>query len=188
MCSFLGLLYALPYGVILGVIQILLIKIAPSSFILDFDKMQYGFQYGFGTIEALFSLIVLLKKCRDQGKMCLPSLLTTKNHLITFNMKTHWSITWSIDQRDIQIIKGLYCNQTARVWVNKNLTKVVRICRGVRQGRILFPLSFKLYSDIIFKKAFEKNDVGIKRPSYKIQDVQRTQLLWWTVWRSSNNF
>lgn len=76
-----------------------------------------------------------------------------------------------IDRRDLQIIKNLYWNQTANIRVDGKLSNNVEICRGVRQGCILSPLLFNLYSDIIFKQALE-TDIGIKINGLPINNLR----------------
>lgn len=53
-----------------------------------------------------------------------------------------------VDDKYIQIITNLYCNQTAKVKII--LPNDISIQRGVRQGFILL---FNLYLDKLFKKA-----------------------------------
>lgn len=60
------------------------------------------------------------------------------------------------------IIKNLYENQKATVRVEKDHTEEVDICRGVRQGCILSPLLFNVYSEAIMTEALENLDVGVK--------------------------
>lgn len=60
------------------------------------------------------------------------------------------------------IIKQLYWNQTAAVRTENLLTTRIDIQKGVRQGCVLSPLLFNLYSDIIFQNALEDAIEGIK--------------------------
>jgi Reverse transcriptase (RNA-dependent DNA polymerase) len=66
-----------------------------------------------------------------------------------------------IDDRDLRIIMNLYWNQTASVRVDGENTEEVTIQRGVRQGCVLSPLLFNLYSEEIFREALDGQHEGI---------------------------
>lgn len=67
-----------------------------------------------------------------------------------------------LNVRDVRIIRNLYEKRVAtiRVW-NEEIDQV-EICRGVRQGGILSPLLFNVYSEGAMWKAFENLEAGIK--------------------------
>lgn len=67
-----------------------------------------------------------------------------------------------LDGKDIRIIKNLYWNQRATVRVGDSETDLLEISRGVRQGCILSPLLFNLYSEAIISEALEGSEVGVK--------------------------
>lgn len=66
-----------------------------------------------------------------------------------------------LDTRDIRIIGNLYWHQKAAVKVEDTLTTDIDICRGVRQGCILSPILFNIYSEAIFRDALEEENEGI---------------------------
>ena len=66
-----------------------------------------------------------------------------------------------LDTRDIKIIENLYWNQKACVLVDDNFTENLDIRRGVRQGCILSPLLFNVYSETIFHEALADRTEGI---------------------------
>lgn len=65
------------------------------------------------------------------------------------------------DDKDIRIISNLYWNQTAFLRVNGKESRTIKIQRGVRQGCIMSPILFNLYSEQIFKEALDELDAGI---------------------------
>ncbi|CAG9828610.1 unnamed protein product, partial [Diabrotica balteata] len=69
----------------------------------------------------------------------------------------------SIDENDLKIIKNLYMNQVASVRVGLESTSCFSIEKGVRQGCVLSPLLFNLYSETIFNRALSDTEVG-QRP------------------------
>lgn len=66
-----------------------------------------------------------------------------------------------INGKEIQCIKNLYWNQTAQVDINGELTDSIIISRGVRQGCILSPLLFNIYSEQIFQESISNVRRGI---------------------------
>ncbi|CAM1330889.1 Uncharacterised protein r2_g3992 [Pycnogonum litorale] len=57
-----------------------------------------------------------------------------------------------IDDKDLRIVKHLYWQQTAAVRVGDELTDWKSIKRGVRQGCVMSPDLFNLYSEHIFRQ------------------------------------
>lgn len=141
---------------------------------LDLDKAQFGFRHGFGTREALFAVNVLLQKCRDQRKDVFACFIDYEKAFDRVQHKKLFEVLQraGIDYRDIRILKNLYWNQTANVKISGKTTNNIKINRGVRQGCILSPLLFNLYSDIIFKKALEETDIGIKINGLPINNLR----------------
>lgn len=135
---------------------------------------QFGFRAGMGTREAIFTLQMLLQKCYDQRKdifVCfidLEKAFDTINHtkLIQLIQNT------GLDDKDIRLIKNLYWHQSARIKVENTFSGKISIHRGVRQGCVLSPCLFNLYSEAIFKKAFENVEDGIKINGVKISSIR----------------
>jgi len=50
----------------------------------------------------------------------------------------------------------------AEVRVGNDLTEARPICRGVKQGCVLSPLLFNLYSEAIFQEELAERNVGVK--------------------------
>ena len=125
---------------------------------------QFGFRLGFGTREALFGLNVLMQKCRDQSQ---DVHLCFIDYEKAFDRVRHTEMInilyeQGVNQSDINIIKNLYWEQTASIRIEDKLTNSIPIKRGVRQGCILSPALFNIYSEKIFQKALENIQEGIK--------------------------
>ena len=66
-----------------------------------------------------------------------------------------------INDKDLQIITKLYWEQTATVRTENGVTKEFQIKQGIRQGCVLSPSLFKLYTEKIFREIEEKNGVNV---------------------------
>lgn len=130
----------------------------------DLDETQFGFRNALGTREALFALNILLQKCRDQRKdvfVCFvdyEKAFDRVQHIQLINILRNMEV----DNRDVRIIENLYWRQKAAVRLNGKLTEESQILRGVRQGCILSPLLFNIYSDKIFKRATQEQEMGVQ--------------------------
>ena len=59
--------------------------------------------------------------------------------------------TTDIDENDIAIIANLYWKQQTKIKIGNQMSDPLKIQRGVRQGCVLSPAMFNLYTDIIFR-------------------------------------
>lgn len=66
-----------------------------------------------------------------------------------------------LDAKGIRIIKNLYWHQTANVKIEKEFTEDIEIKRRVRQGCVLSPILFNLYSEEILAEALNESQEGI---------------------------
>ncbi|KAG1657347.1 putative uncharacterized transposon-derived protein F52C9.6 [Nymphon striatum] len=77
----------------------------------------------------------------------------------------------NIPQHEIRIIANLYWNQQAIVRTNNGETGNIWIKRGVRQGCILYPILFNLYSEKLIQEALEERK-GIKINGNNINNIR----------------
>lgn len=130
----------------------------------DISQSQFGFREGMGTREALFGLNVLFQKCGDQQKKVYICFIDYEK---AFDRVDHVELlrtleSKGLDKNDIAIIKNLYWDQSAVVKYNNITTEPATIQKGVRQGCILSPMLFNLYSERIFEEAVRDTSDGIK--------------------------
>lgn len=130
----------------------------------EISSSQFGFRNGLGTREALFSLQVLVQRCRDVNADIFLCFLDFEK---AFDRVRHVKMmellnTTNIDKKDIRVIGNLYWGQKACIRVDQEVSEAVAIRRGVRQGCILSPLIFNFYSERIFQQALHNIQMGIK--------------------------
>ena len=66
-----------------------------------------------------------------------------------------------MDDKDLQIIAKLYWEQSASVRTESGITSEFKIKKGVRQGCVLSPNLFKLYTEKMFREVEDMKGVNI---------------------------
>ena len=86
-----------------------------------------------------------------------------------------------IPEHMLQVIRSLYANQEANVRTEYGDTESFSIGKGVRQGCVLSPYLFNLYSEYIMRQAnLEELDIGLRmggRKRYNLRYADDTTLL-----------
>lgn len=77
-----------------------------------------------------------------------------------------------IDDRDLKIIRNLYWNQSATIKVDGEQTEDIQIQRGVRQGCIISPILFNIYSEQIFLEPLEDAEEGIPINGTRLNNIR----------------
>jgi len=60
-----------------------------------------------------------------------------------------------VDTGVLNIITQLYWHQTAKIRIEGITSEETEIRRGIRQGCVLSPLLFNIYSEAVFREALE---------------------------------
>uniref|UniRef100_A0A8D8SHV0 Craniofacial development protein 2 n=1 Tax=Cacopsylla melanoneura TaxID=428564 RepID=A0A8D8SHV0_9HEMI len=135
---------------------------------------QFGFLNAVGTREALFSVQVLIQRSRDVNSNVFACLIDYKKAFDRVKHEMMVEILKQIgtDARTINIITNLYWNQTAVLKIDGEHTDEVQILRGVRQGCVLSPILFNLYSEHIFREALNDMDEGIPINGIRLNNLR----------------
>ena len=117
-------------------------------------EQQAGIREKSGTREAILNLKIIAEKSIEVQKDVYTCFIDyskafdTVNHeklIDTLKKKTE------MDENDIAIIANLYWRQKTQIKIGTSLTEPVKIKRGVRQGCVLSPSLFNLYTEHIFR-------------------------------------
>lgn len=140
---------------------------------LNSGSQQFGFRSGYGTREAVCALNVLAQRCRDINRRVYCCFI---DYCKAFDCVRHEKLMEILESIGIspqirRIIRNLYWNQTAVVRCESAESEETSIRRGVRQGCILSPVLFNVYSEDIFKKALNGED-GFKVDNVRISNIR----------------
>ena len=119
---------------------------------------QFGFRPGSGTREAVFCFNILAQKFLEVDQDIYTCFI---DYSKAFDKVHHSQLIEclekiGIDGKDIRIIANLYWHQKAAIRIQNELSPFTEIKRGVRQGCVLSPYLFNIYTEFIFR---ESNDL-----------------------------
>ena len=128
----------------------------------EIDETQSGFMTGKGTSEGIFNLRTIMERYLGNNKVLYICFIDYEK---AFDRVNHEKLIQclqriDIDGKDLQLIKNLYWNQRAFIQTENGLSPEIHIRRGVRQGCVLSPCLFNLYTENIFREVV--TDKGIK--------------------------
>jgi hypothetical protein len=137
-------------------------------------KTQFGFREAMGTREALFSLQVLIQNCKEVQKDVFVCFIDYEKAFdrVQHNKLINILRKLGLDNKDVRLIENLYWNQKATLKLEEVTVQNLQINRGVRQGCILSPLLFNIYSEEIFKDATNSINKGIKVNGVFINNIR----------------
>ncbi|GFO11392.1 endonuclease-reverse transcriptase [Plakobranchus ocellatus] len=119
----------------------------------EISPKQFGFMPDKGTRNAIFTLIMLMERCIEMLKdlhLCFigySKAFDKVRHVELFRMLEKLDI----DGKYLRVIRNLHWDQTASVRIEGELSDFKPIKRDVRQGCVMSPDLFNLYSEIILR-------------------------------------
>ena len=138
----------------------------------EIAEEQCGFVEGKGTTNAIFILRTLIERALEIQK---DVYLCFIDYTKAFDRVRHDEIIkeltkLKIDGKDLRIIKNMYWEQTAAMRVEGEISAFQKIKRGVRQGCVLSPDLFSLYSEIIMRNI--EGQPGIRVGGHNINNLK----------------
>ena len=124
---------------------------------------QAGFRKNSGTREGIFNLKMIVEKYIETQKDIYACFIDYSKAFDTVNHEKLIEClkTTDIDQSDIALIANLYWEQDTKIRIGKEMSESLKIKRGVRQGCVLSPSQFNLYTEHIFRQIDELPGVKI---------------------------
>ena len=129
----------------------------------EVSRLQSGFRPGTGTREGIFNLRTICERATDVQKnvyICFIDYAKAFDRVKHFKMIECLSEI-GMDDKDLQIINKLYWEQSASESTESGMTSEYKIKKGVRQGCVLLPSLFNLYTEKIFKEVEDMKGVHI---------------------------
>ena len=138
----------------------------------EIAEEQCGFVEGKGTSNAIYIIRTLVERALEVQK---DVYLCFIDYTKAFDRVKHNEIMKQltqlrIDGKDLRIIKNIYWEQEAAMRVENDTSSFEKIKRGVRQGCVLSPDLFSLYSEIIMRSL--ENSPGIKIGGQMINNLR----------------
>ena len=124
---------------------------------------QFGSRAGSGTREGLFCFNTIAQKHIEVNQDLYTCFI---DYSKAFDRIHHATLVdclekIGVDGKDIRIIANLYWYQKAAIRIDDELSPFTEIKRGVRQGCVLSPYLFNIYTEFIFREAEELEGIMI---------------------------
>ena len=150
----------------------IILKRVRSKIRPELSQAQFGFVSGKGTRNAIFCLRTIAERSIEVQKNLYVCFVDYEK---AFDKVKHEELLKllrdiHLDGRDLRLIQNLYWNQKAAVRVGDELSDWQEIRRGVRQGCVLSPDLFNIYSEMIMR-AIEDLE-GIKIGGTNITNIR----------------
>ena len=110
---------------------------------------QAGFRKNSGTREGIFNLKMIVEKYIEAQKDIYACFIDYSKAFDTVNHEKLIEClkTTDIDQSDIALIANLFWERDTKIRIGNDMSESVKIKRGVRQGCVLSPSLFNLYTE-----------------------------------------
>ena len=149
-----------------------LIRRLRKSISPQISRTQCGYVKDKGTRNATFMLRLLIEKAIDKHQ---DLYLCFIDYSKAFDKVQHENLMQmlkelNIDGKDLRLVRNLYWEQSAAVKIENELGEWKQIRRGVRQGCVMSPDLFNLYSENILRKL--EDNIGVNINDMILHDLR----------------
>ena len=139
----------------------------------EMSDCQAGYRKNRGTIDMLFVLQILIKKVRNSNKEV---FITFIDYSKAFDSVGHQHlfqtmIKMGFPNHLVSLIASLYKDQKTTIRWDNQKCESLNITKGVRQGCILSPHLFSIYTEQIMREA-DIEDMGVKIGGRNLTDLR----------------
>lgn len=140
----------------------------------EIAQEQAGFVKGRGTREQILILRQIIEKSREFNKPLFLCFVDFRKAFDTVKWSKLWNILleMGVPQHLVYLIRRLYEDGTAAVQVDGVDSANFKTQAGVRQGCILSPLLFNIYTEYIMRKVLDQWDKGISLGGRMISNLR----------------
>ena len=120
----------------------------------EISKLQCGFVNDSGTHNAIFMSRMLSERAIEMQKSLFLCFIDYSKAFDNVKYKKLFEMLEDIqiDGKDLRIIRNLYWKQAAAIRISSHVGEYVEIKKGVRQGCVMSPDLFNLYSERILRE------------------------------------
>ena len=123
----------------------------------EISTAQAGFRPGRGTRDQIHNLKMIMEKRREWGRRLYIVFIDYSKAFDTIRHERLWQgmCDMGFPSHIIELLRKLYIDQLAAVRTGYGMTEWFEIGKGVRQGCILSPPLFNIYSELIMREALD---------------------------------
>ena len=134
---------------------------------------QYGFRADRGTRDAICQLRIMAERCLEMQKTLYICFIdyTKAFDIVKHDLLFEILLKAGVPDTEINIIKNLYLQQKATLRYENETSQEITIKRGVRQGFILSPCLFNIYTEYLIREALE-DEKGININGQNITNIR----------------
>ena len=145
------------------------------------SESQFGFRTGRGTTDAIFVARQVLEKAREHNVPVHYNFIDFRAAFDTVWREALWRFLSSvgINQRIINIVKGMYQNTQCAVMIGGSITEWFDVGVGVKQGCILSPALFNIFLEYVMRelKSIDRELTYREKMSLDIRYADDTTLM-----------
>ena len=126
----------------------------------EINVVQAGFRQGRGTRDHIFNLRMIIQKCCEFNQ---PLFTCFMDYTKAFDSVEHQQL-WTVmremgfPKRIVSLIEALYSEQQSAVRTDSGTTDWFSVSKGVRQGCIMSPQLFSVYTESIMREVEEEQN------------------------------